>query len=140
MIGDKLVIEQHHTDRAVEICTLLRDRIAEGFTITVAGESGSGKSELAWEIARLLTEEDVPVNHGCFAPVTVVVPPHSVLSPDFPAAVSAGNRLWMAGNDSFLAPIVTGDAASNLAAASRLYSPAHLSVVCHLCGRFDGAH
>ena len=27
MIGDKLVIEQHHTERAVEICDLLADRI-----------------------------------------------------------------------------------------------------------------
>ena len=57
MIGDKLVIEKHHTDRAAEICILLKGRIREGFTITVAGESGSGKSELASEIARLLTEE-----------------------------------------------------------------------------------
>ena len=44
-----------------------------------------------WYCVRLLTEEDVPVNHGCFQPVTVVTPPHSVLCPDFPAAVAAGN-------------------------------------------------
>jgi N-methylhydantoinase B len=44
-----------------------------------------------WYCVRLLAEEEVPVNHGCFAPVTVVTPPHSVLSPDFPAAVAAGN-------------------------------------------------
>jgi uridine kinase len=56
MIGDKLVIEKHHTDRAAEICELLADRIQDKFAITVAGESGSGKSELASEIARLLTE------------------------------------------------------------------------------------
>ncbi len=57
MIGDKLVIEKHHTDRALEICDLLKDRLREKFAITVAGESGSGKSELASEIARLLTQE-----------------------------------------------------------------------------------
>jgi uridine kinase len=56
MIGDKLVIEKHHTDRATEIYGLLADRIGDRFVITVAGESGSGKSELASEIARLLTE------------------------------------------------------------------------------------
>jgi uridine kinase len=58
MIGDKLVIEQHHTDRAAEICALLAERIRlEGrFTISVAGESGAGKSELAYEIYRLLTQ------------------------------------------------------------------------------------
>jgi uridine kinase len=57
MIGDKLVIEKHHTDRAVEICDLLKDRFRDKFVVTVAGESGSGKSELASEIARLLTQE-----------------------------------------------------------------------------------
>jgi N-methylhydantoinase B len=44
-----------------------------------------------WYCVRLLAAEDVPVNHGCFQPVTVIVPPHSLLSPDFPAAVAAGN-------------------------------------------------
>ncbi len=44
-----------------------------------------------WYCVRLLTEEDVPVNQGCFQPVTVMTPAHSVLNPDFPAAVAAGN-------------------------------------------------
>jgi len=44
-----------------------------------------------WYCVRLLAAEDVPVNHGCFQPVTVVTSPHSVLDPDFPAAVAAGN-------------------------------------------------
>ncbi len=35
--------------------------------------------------------DDVPVNHGCFQPVTVITPPHSLLNPDFPAAVAVGN-------------------------------------------------
>jgi uridine kinase len=56
MIGDKLVIEKHHTDRATEIYGTLADRIGDRFVLTVAGETGSGKSELASEIARLLTE------------------------------------------------------------------------------------
>jgi uridine kinase len=56
MIGDKLIIEQHHTDRAAEICKLVADRSLNRFVFTVAGESGAGKSELASEIARQLTE------------------------------------------------------------------------------------
>lgn len=44
-----------------------------------------------WYCVRLLAEDDVPVNHGCFQPVEVLVPPHSVLNPDFPAAVAIGN-------------------------------------------------
>lgn len=60
MKGDKLLIEAHHTERAQEIVTLLANWIEQGYTLTVAGESGSGKSELASEIARLLTEAGQP--------------------------------------------------------------------------------
>ena len=59
MIGDKLVIEGYHTDRGVEICDLLIKRISDRFCVSVAGESGAGKSELAYEIARLLIERGV---------------------------------------------------------------------------------
>jgi uridine kinase len=59
MIGDKLIIEQHHTDRAAEICDMLADRIERRFVITVAGESGAGKSELAYEIYRQLNERGI---------------------------------------------------------------------------------
>jgi N-methylhydantoinase B len=44
-----------------------------------------------WYCVRLLADEDVPVNHGCFQPVSVITPPHSLLDPDFPAAVAVGN-------------------------------------------------
>jgi uridine kinase len=60
MIGDKLVIEPHHTARATEILDLLSDRLAAKLTLTVAGESGAGKSELAHEIHRLLNERGIP--------------------------------------------------------------------------------
>jgi uridine kinase len=61
VIGDKLIIEEHHTERAAEICELLADRIRPGkrFTLAVAGESGAGKSELAYEIHRLLNERGI---------------------------------------------------------------------------------
>lgn len=44
-----------------------------------------------WYCVRLLAEDDVPVNHGCFAPVEVIVPEGTVVNPYFPAAVSVGN-------------------------------------------------
>ncbi|MGB1285129.1 MAG: hydantoinase B/oxoprolinase family protein [Aggregatilineales bacterium] len=44
-----------------------------------------------WYCVRLLAEDAVPVNHGCFLPVEVITPPHSVLNPDFPAGVAVGN-------------------------------------------------
>lgn len=44
-----------------------------------------------WYCVRLLAAHDVPVNDGCFQPVQVIVPPHSLVNPDFPAAVAVGN-------------------------------------------------
>ncbi len=44
-----------------------------------------------WYCIRLLAGEDVPVNHGCFQPVTVITEPGSLLNPIFPAAVAVGN-------------------------------------------------
>ena len=44
-----------------------------------------------WYCVRLLADEDVPVNHGCFQPVEVIAPAGSVLNADFPAAVVLGN-------------------------------------------------
>lgn len=44
-----------------------------------------------WYCVRLLAGDDVPMNDGCFQPVTVITAPHSVLNPDFPAAVAVGN-------------------------------------------------
>ena len=44
-----------------------------------------------WYCVRLLAEDDIPVNHGCFQPVEVNAPEGSVLNPRFPAAVVIGN-------------------------------------------------
>lgn len=44
-----------------------------------------------WYCVRLLSSSELPVNHGCFQPVKIRVPPGSVLNPDFPAAVAIGN-------------------------------------------------
>ena len=44
-----------------------------------------------WYCVRLLADEDVPVNHGCFLPVRVIAPKGSVLNAAFPAAVVVGN-------------------------------------------------
>lgn len=59
MLGDKLVIEQEHTDRAQDICRVLDENYTkyDKLVVTVAGESGSGKSELAAEISRLRNEQ-----------------------------------------------------------------------------------
>ncbi len=42
-------------------------------------------------ILRCLLPKDVPVNNGCYKPLEVEVPEKSILNPEPPAAVSAGN-------------------------------------------------
>jgi uridine kinase len=60
MRGDKLVIQEHHVKAAQSLLPLLIPKILQSrdtFIITIAGESGSGKSEIAAVLARLLHEE-----------------------------------------------------------------------------------
>lgn len=62
MKGDKLVIREEHVKAARQIAELLLPEIAgvEGkFVITIAGESGSGKSETASALSKLLSEKGV---------------------------------------------------------------------------------
>ncbi|KAL4819976.1 Hydantoinase B/oxoprolinase-domain-containing protein [Aspergillus spinulosporus] len=42
---------------------------------------------------RCMVSSDIPLNHGCMKPITLVVPPHSLLNPSAEAAVCAGNVL-----------------------------------------------
>ncbi|HZL61042.1 MAG TPA: hydantoinase B/oxoprolinase family protein [Pseudolabrys sp.] len=42
-------------------------------------------------VFRVMVDDDIPMNAGCLRPINIVVPPHSMLSPEYPAAVVAGN-------------------------------------------------
>jgi N-methylhydantoinase B/oxoprolinase/acetone carboxylase alpha subunit len=42
-------------------------------------------------VFRTLLDEPIPLNAGCLRPLTIVVPPGSMLDPTYPAAVVAGN-------------------------------------------------
>ncbi|MBD0694963.1 hydantoinase B/oxoprolinase family protein [Streptomyces sp. CBMA123] len=42
-------------------------------------------------VFRTLVEDDIPLNDGCLRPLRIVVPPGSMLAPEYPAAVAAGN-------------------------------------------------
>jgi uridine kinase len=62
--GDKLVIEKEHVRAAHQIVELLPPQISSThgkFIITIAGESGSGKSEIATVISEILTTKDLRV-------------------------------------------------------------------------------
>jgi len=42
-------------------------------------------------VFRTLVDDEIPLNAGCLKPLAIVIPPHSMLSPEYPAAVVAGN-------------------------------------------------
>jgi 5-oxoprolinase (ATP-hydrolysing) len=42
-------------------------------------------------VFRTLVDDDIPLNSGCLEPLSVIIPPNSMLAPGYPAAVAAGN-------------------------------------------------
>ncbi len=42
-------------------------------------------------VFRTLVDDDIPLNSGCLHPLNVIIPPGTMLSPQYPAAVAAGN-------------------------------------------------
>lgn len=59
MIGDKLVIKDYHRAAALEVMEVLKEPLKtshQPLAVTIAGESGCGKSETAYCLAELLKE------------------------------------------------------------------------------------
>ena len=42
-------------------------------------------------VFRVMVDDDIPMNAGCLRPINIVIPEKSMLSPEYPAAVVAGN-------------------------------------------------
>ena len=42
-------------------------------------------------VFRTLVDDEIPLNSGCLKPINVIIPPGTMLSPEYPAAVAAGN-------------------------------------------------
>ena len=42
-------------------------------------------------VFRTLVDDDIPLNSGCLQPLSVIIPDGTMLSPEYPAAVAAGN-------------------------------------------------
>jgi len=62
MQGDTIVIEEHHRRAAEAIAPIILpviEKTNSRYTITVAGESGSGKSEIATAIAEVLEKSGI---------------------------------------------------------------------------------
>jgi uridine kinase len=62
MLGDKILIEQQHKDASAIIGHHIlhsMEGFQSKFTITISGESGSGKSETATALSEFLTKSDI---------------------------------------------------------------------------------
>ena len=42
-------------------------------------------------VFRVMVDDDIPMNAGCLRPINIIIPKQSILSPEYPAAVVAGN-------------------------------------------------
>jgi 5-oxoprolinase (ATP-hydrolysing) len=42
-------------------------------------------------VFRVMVEDDIPMNAGCLRPINIVIPNNTMLTPEYPAAVVAGN-------------------------------------------------
>lgn len=77
--------------------TIQKEQMIVDFAGSAAQVSGNVNAveaivrSASWYCVRLLADEDIPINHGCFEPVKVITESHSLLNPDFPAAVAVGN-------------------------------------------------
>src|SRR5690606_18483240 len=77
------------------------DRVARSATIDFTGTSPQLATNLNAPtsvataavpyVCRTLVADDIPLNDGCLRPLRIVVPPGTMLSPTYPAAVVAGN-------------------------------------------------
>lgn len=104
-------LESDHTVRATEY---LDDGSPIVLTLTINRETGdavfdfTGTGEEIWGnlnapravtqsailySLRCLVEKDIPLNHGCLLPITLIIPPGSLLDPSPEAAVVGGNVL-----------------------------------------------
>ncbi|TNF55131.1 hypothetical protein EP227_03160, partial [bacterium] len=62
MKGDKILVEEHHIKAAQQVLTVILPQITgsqEKYALNIAGESGSGKSEVATAIADALAEKGI---------------------------------------------------------------------------------
>ncbi len=77
------------------------DRAARSATIDFSGSSDQNPGNYNAPVSvskaavlyvfRTLVDDDIPLNEGCFKPLQLVFPHPSMLSPEYPAAVMAGN-------------------------------------------------
>ncbi|MBO1414076.1 hydantoinase B/oxoprolinase family protein [Streptomyces sp. FH025] len=93
---------RYETDSGAVIAVSVRvDRHSRSATIDFTGTSPQLDGNLnapsavvtaaVLYVFRTLVDDDIPLNDGCLRPLRIVVPPGSMLAPEYPAAVAAGN-------------------------------------------------
>lgn len=95
-------VYRYALDNGAEICVAIRvNRAARCAEIDFTGTSAQLDNNFnapkavcmaaVLYVFRTLVGDDIPLNAGCLKPLTVIVPAHSMLNPDYPAAVVSGN-------------------------------------------------
>lgn len=83
----KLVITVNKQARSATIdFTGTSDTVASNFNAPAAITQAA-----VLYVFRCLVDDDIPLNAGCMKPITLIVPEGSMLNPNYPAAVVAGN-------------------------------------------------
>jgi 5-oxoprolinase (ATP-hydrolysing) len=93
---------EYEMDNRARICVRVTvDRANRAATIDFTGSSAqletnfnapaSVATAAVLYVFRTLVDDDIPLNDGCLRPLSIVVPEHSMLAPEYPAAVVAGN-------------------------------------------------
>ena len=93
---------EYEMDSGAVIRVAIRvDRAARSATIDFTGTSAQQPTNFnapsavckaaVLYVFRTLVDDEIPMNAGCLAPLTIVIPEASMLNPRYPAAVVAGN-------------------------------------------------
>ena len=89
-------------DDGNQVCVSIQvDKSARTATLDFSGTSaqhpGNYNAPLAITKAavlyvfRCLVDDNIPLNEGCLKPLKLIIPPKTMISPEYPAAVIAGN-------------------------------------------------
>ena len=92
----------YHMDNGCRICVAIRvDRASRSASIDFSGTSDQHKGNYnapsavckaaVLYVFRTLVDDNIPLNEGCLKPLHIHIPPRSIISPEYPAAVIAGN-------------------------------------------------
>jgi 5-oxoprolinase (ATP-hydrolysing) len=92
----------YHMDGGLRICVNVNvDHAKRSASIDFSGTSGQQPTNfnapaaitqaVVLYVFRCLVDSDIPLNAGCMRPLTIIVPQGSMLNPQYPAAVVAGN-------------------------------------------------